>query len=185
MELQAEIYPSKFEENLDKKSFSDPADYCQATCQGKVDEVIQRLEKEGKKWDLAIFGDCICTQNGEIIEKPQDEQDVFKMLKRFSGKTHQVITAVKVVVKTNEGKIIQDDILEKTLVEFCDIPDEAIKEYAKTQYPWGKSGGYGYQDVGAMFVKKIEGDAYNIIGLPIHAVTQSIIKLIKEAKWVQ
>lgn len=125
------------------------------------------LEVSEKMGDGAVLGaDTIVSYEGEILGKPRDAKEAFRMLKRLSGKTHTVYTGVSVVVK-DKGKRREEGFFEATEVTFYALTDKEIHAYIVTGEPMDKAGGYGIQGRGAVLVKKIEGDYFNVVGLPL------------------
>ncbi len=112
--------------------------------------------------NLVIGADTCVLSDGKILGKPTDQKDAFKMLSGLSGKNHTVITGCALV---KGDKSISFSV--STEVEFFPLTDVEIKEYIKTNEPFDKAGGYGIQGKGSLFVKKINGDYFNVVGLPI------------------
>lgn len=104
----------------------------------------------------------VVSPDGKILGKPKDEEDALNMLMLLSGKTHRVITGT--TVKNAEKSISFHTESKVTFISFDKANAEA---YIKTKEPMDKAGAYGIQGIGGMFVKKIEGDYFNIVGLPI------------------
>jgi len=124
-------------------------------------EAVIPLVKEG----IIITADTIVVLNNKIIGKPKDEKDAEKILKTLSGKTHFVYTGFSVYNMYNSKKVTR---YEKTAVTFRDLTTKEIREYIQTGSPMDKAGAYGIQDdFGAVFVKKINGCYYNVVGLPL------------------
>ena len=101
--------------------------------------------------DTVVAADTIVWFDGKIYGKPHSEQEAFEMLTALSGATHEVYTGVA----------------ERTLVHFRRIPAEEIRAYIATGEPMDKAGAYGAQGRGAVFVRGIEGDFFNVMGLPL------------------
>ena len=108
-----------------------------------------------------------------MLGKPKDEEQAREMLKLLSGKTHRVITGVSIFYK---GQNIS--FSEVTEVEFYSLTDADIKEYVATGEPMDKAGAYGIQGKGALLVKQIKGDFYNVVGLPVGELKQRLKTLI-------
>ncbi len=124
----------------------------------KAAEVI---EKSG----IIISADTIVVLNGIIIGKPRDENDAERILSALSGNTHQVYTGF--AIKNIEKNSLVVDY-EQTDVTFRSLAPEEISEYISSGSPMDKAGAYGIQDdYGAVFVSKIEGCYYNVVGLPL------------------
>lgn len=125
---------------------------------------------------IIITADTVVVLNKEIINKPIDEKDAEKILKKLSGKTHTVYTGFS-VSNLKKEKTITD--YEKTLVTFRQLNKEEILDYIKTGSPMDKAGAYGIQDdFGAVFIKKINGCYYNVVGLPLTKVYNTLLKVI-------
>ena len=138
----------------------------------------EKLEKakEKVKEGIIITADTIVVLNGKVINKPVDGKDAERILKSLSGKTHAVFTGFA-VYNLKIGKKILD--YEKTFVTFRKMTLKEIKDYIATGSPMDKAGAYGIQDdFGAVFVKKINGCYYNVVGLPLMKVYQAILKVI-------
>lgn len=139
---------------------------------------IHKLEKaKGMvKEGIIITADTIVVLNGKVIGKPEDEIDAVRILKKLSGKTHIVYTGFSVYNSRNK-KVITG--YEKTFVTFRELNSGEIKDYVLTGSPMDKAGAYGIQDdFGAVFVKKISGCYYNVVGLPLTKLYQSLIRII-------
>jgi septum formation protein len=117
-----------------------------------------------KDSELVITSDTIVWHQGSPLEKPKNAEDAFQMLKKLSGDMHEVITSV--CIKTTKfTKVISDT----TKVYFTKITDEEIQYYVKNFKPFDKAGSYGIQEwIGYIGVEKIEGNYFNVMGLPIH-----------------
>lgn len=138
----------------------------------------EKLESAREKISegIIITADTTVALLGEILAKPEDEDDAKRMLRKLSGKTHTVYTGFA-LHNSQTGKTIID--YEKTLVTFRNITRQEIDDYVKTGSPMDKAGAYGIQDdFGAVFVKKINGDYYNVVGLPIAKLYSNLLKVI-------
>lgn len=129
-------------------------------------EYLARLKGEdiaAKYIDSLVIGaDTAVLADGRILGKPKTEKEAYEMLSFLSGKTHNVITGCAVIYK---GVCHSFSVI--TEVEFYRLSNEEINQYIKTGEPYDKAGGYGIQSKGALFVKKINGDYYNVVGLPV------------------
>lgn len=122
----------------------------------------EEVSKLCKKDDVVIGADTIVSLDGEILGKPTDENDAFRMLTALSGRTHNVFTGVTVIKGTT---IITE--YERTLVRFRELSEREIHAYIATGEPLDKAGSYGAQGVGALFTESIEGDFFAVMGLPL------------------
>ncbi|MBQ9757951.1 MAG: septum formation protein Maf [Clostridia bacterium] len=128
----------------------------------KGENVIKKLEKD--KGYIVIAADTIVAIGGKVLGKPKDEEDAFKMLSALSGNMHCVFTGV-FVKDTETGK--ESSFFEKTEVFFKKLDINEIKDYIRTREPMDKAGSYGIQNLGSIFVEKINGDYFNVVGLPV------------------
>ena len=112
--------------------------------------------------DVVIGSDTVVIFGEEILTKPLSKEDAFAKLKTISGNKHKVITACTIIADGREHTFS-----EETLVEFYDLEDKLILDYIASGACDDKAGAYGIQDKGSLFVKGIEGDYFNVVGLPI------------------
>ncbi len=111
---------------------------------------------------VVIAADTVVCYQDEILGKPADRGDAFRMLSMLSGKTHAVYTGF--CVRNGSREILAS---ERTEVEFRSLTSEEIWSYIDTGEPFDKAGAYGIQGLGAMLVRRIDGDYYNVMGLPV------------------
>lgn len=126
------------------------------------------------KDDFVISADTIVSINDKILGKPKNQEDVYNMLRELSGKSHEVITAFSII---NINKNICYSDAETTKVFFNEITDAEIKWYIETKEPFDKAGSYGIQGKGALFVNKIEGDFFSVMGFPLGKFLRALKKL--------
>ncbi len=133
-----------------------------------------KLPKLKVKDGIIITADTIVVLNKKIIGKPVDEKDAFIILKKLSSNTHQVYTGFAIYNSRKNSTLVD---YEKTFVTFRKISDKEIKDYIKTGSPMDKAGAYGIQDdFGAVFVEKINGCYYNVVGLPLFKLYENLKK---------
>ena len=123
--------------------------------------------------ELMITADTIVWLEGRVLGKPKDEADAFNMLKALSGKTHTVLTGVCII--SPDKKI---SFYEQTEVEFYTLGENEIMQYIASGEPMDKAGAYGIQEKGALFVKRINGDFYNVVGLPVARLARELKSLM-------
>lgn len=162
-----QVVPSTFAENLEKE---DPALYARKTASCKSRQVFEHLLRSGDVPDIVIAADTVVEHNGEILEKPEDEDDARRMLKDLRGSHHLVHSGVSVVCRNEHDVPFREvcSFTETTDVYFCMYSDEDIEEYVRSKEPFGKAGSYGIQTSAASFVKGIHGCYFNVVGFPIH-----------------
>jgi septum formation protein len=120
--------------------------------------------------DIIIAADTIVYLNGEIIGKPTDKENAIEILKKLSGQTHQVITGVY-MQQNNKTHFFSDT----THVYFNALTDAEIIFYVEKYKPYDKAGAYAIQEwIGVVGIQKIEGCFYNVMGLPVNKVLQSL-----------
>lgn len=136
-----------------------PEKVVQALALRKAEAVASKY-KEG----LVIGADTIVVFDGKILGKPKDEDEAFSMLSKLQGKKHEVYTGIALV---NRSCGIIEASSECTSVEFRSLSDDEIRGYIATKEPFGKAGSYAIQGLGATIVKRIEGDYFNVVGLPL------------------
>jgi len=168
--------------NLKFKSFSVDMDE-KVHPEEKPFRAVLRLSKE--KLDLAklkvkhgivITADTIVVLDKKILGKPLSKKDAFRILKFLSGKTHIVYTGYSIYNYCNNKTISE---YEKTRVTFRDLTNEEIKDYISGGSPMDKAGAYGIQDdFGAVFIKKINGCYYNVVGLPLAKFYHALLRVL-------
>ncbi len=123
--------------------------------------------------ELVITADTVVICDNNVLGKPGDSEEAFRMLKMLSGRKHAVVTGI--TVATREIQISDTAITE---VEFAPLSDETIKEYIGRYRPLDKAGAYGIQEwIGAVAVKGINGSFYNVMGLPLHLLTTLLLRI--------
>ncbi len=114
------------------------------------------------KDDIIIGADTVVAIDGKILGKPENAQSAKNMLRLLSGREHSVFTGVTVI---KDEKI--HSFCVETKVKFFDLADSEIDSYIKTNEPFDKAGAYGIQGYGSLLVEKIDGDYFNVVGLPV------------------
>jgi septum formation protein len=154
-----------------EESFSPDASPEETVCElsrGKARSVAGALPGDA----VIIAADTIVYLDGEILGKPRDELDACAMLKALSGREHRVFTGVTVL--RGEREITS---FECTLVRFRELSDREIAAYVQSGESFGKAGAYGAQGLGALLVERIEGDYFNVVGLPLCRLARMLEEL--------
>ena len=120
---------------------------------------------------VIISADTIVTLDGQILGKPKDEDDAFNMLSKISGGEHEVYTGY-CVMRISDGKAVCGKV--RTKVKFKDLSDDKIRGYINSGEPMDKAGAYGIQGLGSLLIEKIDGDYFNVVGLPISALADTL-----------
>lgn len=123
--------------------------------------------------DVLITSDTVVVADGEVMGKPADYDDAFRMLRKLSGRMHKVITAV--CIRTASQKLSFSDECD---VFFDELSDEEIDFYLRYYKPYDKAGAYGIQEwIGYIGISRIEGSFFTVMGFPIHRVYQELKRL--------
>jgi septum formation protein len=157
------VVPAESEEIVPKLT---PEAAAVLTAESKALEVSRKYPR-----DVVLAADTIVFVGGEIMNKPESEVDAFRMLKALSGARHTVITGVYIT-----GGSASKAFYGRTSVEFHKLGDDEIKAYIKTGEPFDKAGAYGIQERGALLVKGIRGDFFNVMGLPLARTARELKK---------
>jgi septum formation protein len=166
-ELKFEVIVSDADETF--SSDLDPAEVAIAIAKKKNQAVVALLNNEIAD-AIVISADTIVVLNNEIIGKPLDRNDALGIIKKLSGQSHQVITAVN--IRDEEQDISFHDITE---VVFHELADEQIMHYVDNYKPYDKAGAYAIQEwIGVVGIQSIRGDFYNVMGLPVSRVLKSL-----------
>jgi nucleoside triphosphate pyrophosphatase len=136
------------------------------------------FEDELNENDILITSDTIVWHNNKALGKPKNEQEAFNMIRSMSGQTHEVISSVCFSTKSTQ-KLVN----AVTHVTFKDLNDEEIWYYIHNYSPMDKAGAYGIQEwFGFIAVTKIEGSFFNVMGLPVHMVYESLNAIVNNKK---
>lgn len=155
-------------------------------CNGYHPIKLVRLNSQNKarkiagfyKDEVVIGADTIVVLDKEILGKPKNENEAIKYLNKLSNNKHTVYTGFN-IIDTRNGKGIFD--YEKTSVYFRKLSPDEIRYYVRNHKPFDKAGSYGIQDdFGCLFIKKIIGDYYNVVGLPLVKLFLSLQKLLSK-----
>ncbi len=122
---------------------------------------------------MIISADTIVVIDNTVLGKPENEIEARKMITSLSGRTHQVITGISLINLDNNKKII-DYVISN--VKFKNLSEEDINDYIRTKESLDKAGAYGIQGYGALLVDEIQGDYFNIVGLPISRLSDLLKK---------
>ncbi|NQV42056.1 MAG: septum formation protein Maf [Candidatus Marinimicrobia bacterium] len=148
----------------------DPALYASNLASLKADEISNQYPDA-----LVIGADTIVVIDKEVLGKPENDASAYKMLSQLSGQNHQVITAYSFHLKSARIKEVHHVL---TQVHFKNIHPEDINYYIETRAPFDKAGAYGIQDYSSVFVDRIEGCFYNVVGLPLSDLNEKLNNLL-------
>jgi septum formation protein len=137
----------------------------------KLNQALLKIKK-----GIIITADTIVVIDNHILGKPKNKIDARRILKKLSGRIHIVYTGYSIYNSDNNKMITE---FEKTFVTFRNLTDAEIDDYISTGSPMDKAGAYGIQDdFGAVFIEKINGCYYNVVGLPLAKVYHSLLRII-------
>lgn len=164
--IEIEVIPSGADESTD---ITEPDKLVEELSNRKCEDVAARIEN-----GIVLGADTVVSIGGEILGKPSDEQNAKEMLKRLSGNTHQVYTGVTIIRRQDGNTVSKVTFSEKTDVSVCELTDAEINEYVLTGEPMDKAGAYGIQGIFARHISGIDGDYFNVVGLPLAAVYRQL-----------
>ncbi len=124
---------------------------------------------------VVIGADTVVILNGEVLGKPHDEADAMRMLRLLSGNTHSVVTGCTLIQGEREHRFSS-----RTEVTFYELSEGEIAAYIATGEPSDKAGAYGIQGKGMLFVEKIEGCYFNVMGLPVGQLNRELDRFLHE-----
>lgn len=153
-----EVMKTDTDENVEA---CDPADLVKILSQRKAEDAARLTDK------VVIAADTVVALDGRILGKPRDGEDACQMLSQLSGRAHSVFTGI--TVKRGEVSVTE---AHETKVFMRDISENEIKAYVATGDPMDKAGAYGIQCRAGMFVSRLEGDYYTVVGLPLCRVSE-------------
>lgn len=141
----------------------------------EIAEYLSKIKGEAVKNEfkenIIVSADTIVCLNDEALGKPKDYDDAFNMLKKLTGNTHSVFTGVTIIKGEKMHTFSQE-----TKVTFYELSDEEIDEYISSGDVYDKAGSYGIQGKGGLLVEKIEGDYFNVVGLPVARLKRELEK---------
>lgn len=171
--IQAQICPAVMEEETQE---TEPDQVVMDLSWQKAALVAETLPAN----TLVIGADTVVSVDGEILGKPENEEKAFEMLKKIQGRSHEVYTGVTLLLCTGNGAYHGTNFAERTVVTVYEMDDEEIHEYIETKDPMDKAGAYGIQGQFAAYIKGIEGDYTNVVGLPLGRLYQEMKHLLEE-----
>lgn len=171
------LHVSDVDESLEPDLLADPPEAAKKLAERKAGAVVQEVLAEDYVGTAAILGaDTMVVCGGEIFGKPKSISDAKRMLRRLSGTTHEVVTAVSLWMVAAPSK---EDVslgfrtfVDRAAVTFHDLTDEDITEYLRKGESFDKAGAYAAQGAGAALVKHIQGSLDTVIGLPVTRLQQ-------------
>uniref|UniRef100_A0A914D4C9 Maf-like protein n=1 Tax=Acrobeloides nanus TaxID=290746 RepID=A0A914D4C9_9BILA len=139
-------------------------------------DVAEKFKKDEKEFDIIIACDTVIHFNDQIIGKPTDSEDAFRILKQLNNREHSVYTGVTLV----DSSLRSTQFHEKTHVVFGNISDEVLHAYVETGEPIGRAGAYGIQLKGSALVQEVRGCYNNVVGIPIFELVKQLRLFLKK-----
>jgi len=163
-----DVIPSSIDET--PMPGEDPKSFVVRVARDKGMEVASRMEQS-----IVLSADTIVTIDGEILNKPEDERDAVRMLRKLSGRVHEVYTAVCLI---NQVKRETLEGLDRTQVWFDVMTDEQIHDYIKRENVMDKAGAYAIQGYAGVYIPRIDGNYFNVMGLPLPLVCKLLCRTL-------
>lgn len=154
-----------------------PPDIVKELALMKAQNVSELLLKQASwKEDICVVigADTIVVKDGQIMGKPKSQEDAFEMIKSLQGRTHEVYTGVALLECSDKGVYVRANHAEETKVFVHEMEDWEILEYISSGEAMDKAGAYGIQGRFATYIDRIEGDYYNVVGLPVAYLYQQL-----------
>lgn len=166
MGLSFEVVVADTDEQSDVR---DPYRLVEILAERKGRAVRDRLLGEGRDLSdtLIISSDTVVAIDGEILGKPRDEEDARRMLRLYSGRSHEVVSGICLL---RGGVCVTSH--EVTRVTFDEMDEETICRYVSLAKPYDKAGAYAIQGLASAYISGIEGDYFNVVGLPVHRMNR-------------
>jgi septum formation protein len=162
--LKFEVEPSNYAEDM--RSRLRPDELAKSISLEKA-KVVASKHKNA----IVIAADTFIVFRGKIMGKPNTEAEARKMLMRLRGKSHSVITGFTILDADND-KVLTKSV--ETIIHIKNLNPEEIDAYVKSKEPLDKAGAYAIQGLGSVIVERIEGDYFNVMGLPLSALAESL-----------
>ncbi|MBO9130509.1 Maf family protein [Bacillus sp. 165] len=164
LRLSFEVYVSEVEEIIDEHA--PPHETVMSLALQKASDVGRRFPH-----DIVLGADTIVTYGTHVLGKPKNTEEAQAMLRMLSGQTHEVYTGVAII-----SPLQTITFFERTEVTFWELLEHEIQTYIESKEPFDKAGAYGIQGFGASLVKRIVGDYYSVVGLPVARTIRELRK---------
>jgi septum formation protein len=164
--LEALVIPSRVDEAVEPELA--PAQIVEELALRKANSVAEEQTDS-----IVIGSDTIVVLDGNILGKPRDEADAFHMLQRLQGRAHEVYSGIACVDSSNKQYSVRHC---RTVVHMKPLSEQQIKRYIATGEPMDKAGSYGIQGKGAVFIERLDGDFFSVMGLPVHLLYEMLLE---------
>ena len=168
--VHLDIFVPKTEEDCDRSVLT-PEELVMGLACRKARAAAEQLLQSGRSLDDAVIlaADTVVALDGTILEKPADEEEAHRMLSTLSARRHEVFTGIAAI---HRGRLAVD--YQTTGVRFRALSEDIIRSYIASGEPMDKAGAYGIQSRGSLFVDGIDGDYFNVVGLPLVRVDEML-----------
>ncbi len=168
-----QILVANADENIAEK---EPEQMVKKLSERKASAAFKLWKEQGNPVNEALIlgADTIVAQNHMILGKPASRKAAADMLRKLQGKSHNVYTGVTLIWENEQAQQQQITFAEKTEVEFYSMTDEEILEYTATGECDDKAGAYAIQGLAMKYIRRIDGDYHNVVGLPAAAIYQAV-----------
>jgi len=170
LHIPFEVLPADIDEAMTDDE--DPVAATRRVAREKGEAVVERLAAQGRD-NWVVAADTVVVLGDDVLQKPTGKADARRMLTRLSGQTHRVVTGFA-VGRSGEPWRVEH---EGTLVTFHELGDQEIDRYAATGEGLDKAGAYAVQGIGTFLVRGIEGDYFNVVGLPVSRVVRVLVQV--------
>ena len=152
---------------------TDPAKVTEELSLQKAEAVAREISEV-----IVIGADTVVAVDDKILGKPKDKEDARAIIHLLQGRSHMVYTGVKILVKGNDVQRIET-FSEGTKVKVASMSEEEIETYIASEEPYDKAGAYGIQGIFSKYIEGIEGDYFNVVGLPVHRLYQELKTIVE------
>ena len=163
--IEFEVTLAEVEENAEANT---PSEYVQKVAMKKGIDAVEKYPN-----DVILTADTIVVSNNTILEKPKNKEDAYQMIKQLQGNSHIVYTGVYIGCKNQN---IYYNFFEATKVHVVPMSESEINQYISTKEPYHKAGAYAIQGIFGKYIERIEGDYFNVMGLPICSINEKLKK---------
>ncbi len=170
--MEFEIIPACGEEQINGTL---PWDVVQNLSRQKAEEIAKKRASEQIP-ELIIGADTVVAWENQILGKPKDEKDAYRMISLLQGRTHKVYTGVTFILREGGNTRVRS-FYEETEVAMYPMTESERRYYVETKEPLDKAGGYGIQGKCAVFIEKINGDYNNVVGLPVARIYRELLQM--------
>ncbi len=170
-----EIMPSDIVETI---TSSVPSEVVKSLSRQKATDISSRLDCDPGIRIVVLGADTVVSIDGQILGKPQTHSEAGDMIRKLQGRDHQVYTGVTILVREGPQTVKSETFAIKTDVHVYPMSEQEILNYASSDEPMDKAGAYGIQGYFARYIRGIDGDYNNVVGLPVSEVYQRLKYLI-------